>query len=412
MRCTTVGMEVPTIMKKMIFSFAVATLAMGTCALSFAQYIAVVNNDLPAGNTATIFKAAAGLPFQQTLTTPGHGLGGGDMAAPRVVINKTASCIFVANSGDGSISAFKGPTLPYTLTGNFTAASLDGSYSGIGLALSPNGTALYAAYSRSKNLAVWKVSPTSCSLFFVGMYPEFDHVVSLAVSSDGMSLVVSEPLNQVVDGFAITGGGFTLSLTSQIPMATAPQCAASLGCYPMGIDIARVTANTAVVIGNGVDFPPYYVAMTLTAPGVLSTTFTNNPVCTTCTLTYTESPEFDHAAYASGNGYVYFSASGSPGGGHTGVASCPVAGYVISCTPSGNALQYTCTACNAGNISLVKGPTAPNGLWQTVFQGGTGYVDLPKVVAGIPLPLWHHTPYIATATPAYSVAAYPGRPLN
>ena len=257
-----------------------------------------------------------------------------------------------------------------------------------------------------------RFSTTSCVLALVGApYPEFDHVVSVAVSSDGMSLIVAEPLNQVVDGFKITGGGFTLTYTSSVAMVAAPQCAPSLGCYPMGIDIAKVTASTPVIIGNGVDFPPYYIAMTLTGPGVLSPTFTNNPVCTTCTLTYTESPEFDHAAWATGNGFAYFGASGSPGGGHTGVASCPVAAYVITCSPSGNALQYTCTACNAGNISVATSATSPNGIWQTVYQGGTNYLDLPKVVLGIPSPYGHHVPPIS-GTPAYSVAAYPGRPLN
>jgi hypothetical protein len=397
-------------MKKVIFLFAVAALALGTCSLSFGQVEAIVNNDIPAGNTATIFLNGVSVPLSQVLITGAHGLGGGAMVAPRVVINKTASCIFVANAGDGTISAFKnGP--PYALVGNFTATGLDGSYSGIGLALSPSGTALYAAYSRSKNLAVWKVNATTCSLFFVAMYPEFDHVVSLAVSSDGLSLIVAEPLTQVVDGFAITGGGFTLTLISQIVMAATLQCAPSLGCYPMGIDIAKVTATTPVIIGNGVA-APYYIAMTLTGPGVLSNTFTNNHVCTTCTLTYTESPEFDHAAWAGGSGYIYFGASGSPGGGHTGVAECSVAGSVITCTPSGNALTYTCAACNAGNISIGTAVTSPNGIWQTVFQGGTSYIDLPKVVGAVISPYRGRSNPSVSGTPAYSVAAYPGRPLN
>jgi|HubBroStandDraft_5_1064220.scaffolds.fasta_scaffold25681_4 hypothetical protein len=395
-------------MKKIMFSFAIAVLVLGTCALSFAQVEAVVNNDITAGNTITIFKNAAQLPVSQSLATSGHGLGGGAMVAPRVVINKTASCIFASNAGDNTISAFRNAP-PYVLAGVFTAAGFDGSYSGIGLALSPNGKALYAAYSRSEMLAVWSVS-ASCSLTLVSAAVEFDHVVSLAVSSDGKTLIVAEPINQVVDGFEIVSGGLVLVLKTQISMAAAAQCVPSGGCYPMGIDIAKVTTSTPVIIGNGVSLP-YYIGMTLGLPGVLAAAFTNNTVCTTCTLTYTESPEFDHAAWATGNGFAYFGASGSPGGGHTGIASCPVAAYVITCSPSGSALTYTCTACNAGNISVATSATSPNAIWQTVYQGGTNYLDLPKVVLGIPSPYRHHVPPIS-GTPAYSVAAYPGRPLN
>jgi hypothetical protein len=214
----------------------------------------------------------------------------------------------------------------------------------------------------------------------------------------------------------ISGGGYSLSLGSSIAMAGTAQCSGlNPACYPMGIDMTRVNgANTPVVLGNGVS-APNYIGMTLTAPGTLSPIFTNTPVCTSCALTFTESPEFGPEAWSTGGpgGSLYFGASGTPAAGHTGIAECSVSAYVITCpNPSWPPLQYACAACNAGNIALANTSPSPSAIWQTVFQAGTSYVDLPKSILGVLSAYRGRINPSVTVTPAYSIAAYPGRPLN
>jgi hypothetical protein len=397
-------------MRKLLFAGAIGVAILSICSASFAQDFAVVNNNVPSPgpNTATMFGTGAGLPVITTLTATGqYGLGFGPYVFPAVAITKFPFCIFISNGGSSSISAFKGAS-PYTPAGSFSNAALF-SGDGIGLAVTPNGQYLYGAYSGTVNIGAWKI--TNCKLTFVGAYPEFDDILSLAVTSDGKTLIVAETNNQIVDAFLINSNGTLTTGTSVVMASTVPCTTPNPACRPAGIDTTEVVGGAStVVIGNAVK-APYYLQLNLTAPGTFSPTFTNNPVCTTCTLTYTESPEFDPAAWSSGTGNIYFGASGTPSVGSTGIADCAVTLYSVSC-PGTPPLQYACAACNAGNIAVATSTTSPNGIWQTVFQGATSYVDLPKVIFGVISPFRGRSNPSITGSPAYSIAAWPGRPLN
>jgi hypothetical protein len=396
-------------MKRISLVFVVVLTLLVTCSASFAQAFATVNYDLPSPgpNVAIVYQnnSGPGISVARTLTMPAgqYGIGGGAIVAPRVVMSQTPNCIWVSNAGTGTISAFVGGP-GYTYTGSYSAG-LSGTTSGIGMALGSN--IIVAAYSTSQRLAVWKIGP-SCALTLVSVYPEFDQIVNLAISSDGKTLVVAEPNHQRMDPYLITGT--TLTATPSVSL-TGPACTPSGGCFPAGIDITKLNTGTVtatVVVGNAVPLP-YYVEMQITAPGTLSAAFTNNPVCTTCTLAYTESPEFSPDAWSAGGGQIYFGASGNPTGGGTGIATCPVLGYSVNCAAPA-LLPYTCTACRGGNIAVAVTSPSPNGIWQVVYQAGTNYLDLPKIVANVVSPYKQTTH--TTGSPGYSVAALPGRPLN
>jgi hypothetical protein len=306
-------------MIKVTVILALVFLALGFSAASFADnppcipqnLIAVTDDDNPnAGlNTGTIFQICPpGVIAAATLPTTGTGLGGGYFAAPRVSIAANDACIFIADPGSNDIAAFRRSTASLTVfvpAVPFLASSplLNGTYAGIGLAVSPK--FLYAAYSGSDNIASWAITPNlpgKCSLTLVpgSITANPDAVAALAVSGNGNTLVVSEPNNEFLDSYQLAGG---------IPTLRSHISTSSCG-FPAGVDIAD---NGLVVTGEATLSQTYCTAAL--SGSTLGAVNGNSLSGAGTAIGNLENPIFNKAAYTTSTGYVYFGMSGFGGGG-------------------------------------------------------------------------------------------------
>jgi hypothetical protein len=149
---------------------AVLATVMGLCAVSYAQYYVVTNDDNSAGNTATVYRAT-GSPANPSLTrvrvvnTGGLGLGGGYFAnvGVNVVSDSNGICGYISNSGSSNITGYNART--NTITGPFSGSAGDNS-AALGLALTNGGNYLYASFTASNTIGTFKIS-SGCQLTFV-----------------------------------------------------------------------------------------------------------------------------------------------------------------------------------------------------------------------------------------------------
>jgi WD40 repeat protein len=107
--------------------------------------------------------SVADLMLQNYVAMPGQGLAGGYFATSRLSTAVGTSCLYVADSGTGDISAVD--IQSQLATGPFFGSPTDsGNANGIGLVL--NGQYLYASFTTSNTIATFIVMP-GCQLSFV-----------------------------------------------------------------------------------------------------------------------------------------------------------------------------------------------------------------------------------------------------
>lgn len=405
-------------MKKLLVAVAIATLALTVCSASFAasSYYGITNNDLYSGNnTATVCKYSGGTlncNFMTLTATGQYGIGGGYFAAPRNTIASNAACVFVSNAyGDestnyGSISTFSHAT-GYGLVGSYSDGfNLAGYYYGIGLALSPDNHYLYAAYSGTQNIATWTVN-SDCSLTLGHEYadPVGDYPSPLAVSSDGSILVVPEPNYGYIDVFGISGGT-TLSLLSSNYLYSLNSNCSSTGCYPTGVDLTKVSGgNVLMIAGNATLSGPYYVSGVIsTSTGVLSSV-QDNCMCSSG-LQNLETPQFGHAAWATGSGTVFLGASGFGTGYPAGVAVGTLSGGNITY----NSAYVNSNAYYGGNTAVATVSSNAAGVWQPIVDNSfNNNVYLYKVIGTTASALANASNAGGSGSYVLSIVAFPGR---
>jgi hypothetical protein len=226
------------------------------------KHYVVTNDDSTSGNTITVFllnPSNGTLKAVKSVSTGGTGLGGGYSAIPLVSIDSSDKCVFATdattqlnNVATGDVAAFTTPS--FTLVGDYSDASLNGTVNGIGLALSPTGQYLYAAYSGSSNIAVWQIN-TDCSLTLLNTYPTPAPISAMVVRQQGsfQYLMVTYPDGNAIDLFTIGGNGTTLTEQPSGPVTP--------NHTPSGLDITQ-DGNVALIgdITNPVQVETYWVS--------------------------------------------------------------------------------------------------------------------------------------------------------
>jgi hypothetical protein len=362
-------------MKKAVVSVTLTLAALALSTVSFAQDtkvappiasadFAVVNNDLSSGNSATIVKCTQGSPtfncsVFKTLTTGGFGLGGGYFAAARIGSENTGECLYLSDAASSDIAAFWKNGSAFVLTGLYSNSSLNGDYEGMGLAASPSGKILYAAYSGSDNIGVWAVG-TDCALTFKSSTSELDAVAPLALTSDGSVLVVSEPNNGYLDAFTTNESAGTIT---QIAGNGGHLNVGAGTDFPVGVDITKVSGGNAfVVAGDATLSGPYFITASLNTKTGLSGNAVNSTLLAGSGLQNIESPLFSQGGL-SGSGLLYFGAAGFGTGYPAGVA--------VTTIGSGNKITYNSSLVNNAAYYASNAATASAGTTGgALFQGG------------------------------------------
>jgi hypothetical protein len=346
------------------------------------------------------------------LKTGGHGLGTGYFADPRVAIENNGSCLFVSDAGSNDIAAFAATSenpLAFNPTPTRYPSGGDGSDYGIGLAITPNGKTLFATLDELEEVAIFTIGP-GCILHPTIPIPVNDVVGPIAVSSDGKVLIVPGPNNSFVDAFAInsTGG---LTLINTVSLNSVSSCSV-VGCFPTGTDISNVSGgNATVVLGNGTVSGPYYITCSLNTTVGLSNCVNNN--LTGTSLANIENPWFSSAG-ATGNGFIYFGASGDGSGYPAGVAVNQVTAGVInpaSITSYVNIAGEFCSNVQSTGHAATQGAEF---LWQSCSgsnEDNTTYEYSVSTAGGGSITLFksYPNPQAQGNTFVLSLIAYPKR---
>jgi 6-phosphogluconolactonase (cycloisomerase 2 family) len=197
---------------KALMILAAALTAQGLRAQDAAasHYVLTTNDPYRTGNSATVFRLSGStLEDSPALEAGGWGLGHGHLGTnlQTVVTVGTEACAFISDPGSDDIAAFNVTNFaqPKKL-GNYADPTGSGAWTGT--ALAARGTALYAGYSASLNIGVWRIN-ADCSLTLVNKASKTPTPLPLddiAVAPDGKTLVVTyaQPLCGV-DSFAVSG---------------------------------------------------------------------------------------------------------------------------------------------------------------------------------------------------------------
>jgi hypothetical protein len=152
---------------------AVLVVLSGVMAAGTGSFV-VTNDDTTQGNppvnTNSVSFYAIGanglLTLQQTVFTPGYGIGGGYFGAKRTVsVNSGGQgCVYASDAGSGDIAGII--VSSFTVGGSAVGSANDtGTSNGIGLAT--NGQYLYAGFTDSSNIGTFQIQP-NCNLTFIG----------------------------------------------------------------------------------------------------------------------------------------------------------------------------------------------------------------------------------------------------
>ncbi len=203
---------------------ALATVLIGFCCPSFAsnEYV-IVNNGNYISNSAILYRLntkTGRMAKVAVLRTGGEGTTG-EFYVGQVeqAVSAEAGCIFVLDGGSSDIAAFSKATSYQRVGRYFNPNLIAGTYGG-SLALAPGGQLLYAGYSESGNIGVWKVK-SDCTIALAGTYADEHGVGPIAVTPDGKYLVESS-----AESFAALFRGSTRTtavslLSGQLALATA-----------------------------------------------------------------------------------------------------------------------------------------------------------------------------------------------
>jgi hypothetical protein len=192
-----------TIFAKISASIVLVALLIATLTGATAQNV-VTNNDVyRATNSATWMRLSGSeLTIYDTLETKGWGLGGGFFGTSAQVVAGAGAnvCVFIADPGSDDIAAFNSKQY----VGSYNDPTGSGAWKGLALAV--HGAQLYAGYSASVNIGLWRIN-ADCSLTLANSAantPSYAPVDGLAVSPDGKTLVAAYG-ELDVDSFAISG---------------------------------------------------------------------------------------------------------------------------------------------------------------------------------------------------------------
>lgn len=402
-------------MIKVTSVLALAGLALGLSTASFAgsPTYGVTNDDNPGANTATAFKVTgpSSIGAFKTLNAGGSGLGGGYFASPRNSIEQNVACVFVSNAASSTIAAFAKVNGFAPSTGSPYAGIGNSDFEGMGLAASADGKYLFAAFSGSDQIGSYSINQgpgaATCALTpLSGPISASDAVAPIAINQAGTALIVSELDNEFLDSYAVSNGVIASTATSHVSTS-------SCG-FPGGID---VTVGGSVVVGEAT-LSQTYMTDTLTGSTLGGTIGCNSITGTDDGVGNLESPVFNKAAYATGNGLVFMGFAGFGGG---GAGSFADAGFSVNQVSSGAispAVSAYYDAYEHGSNTYLYGTNpgistvgSATGVWQSYATSSvTNIVTLYKVVGST------ITPFASVSNPnangtsfVLSISSFPTR---
>jgi len=367
-------------MRRIILALAVIAL-FATVSLAQNSGHLLINNDNVSANSADIdsVSATGGLTLLKNVVTGGTGLGGGYFAAPRGAVGQNLKCFFVTDAATSDIATFQIPSLKKT--SNFTNASLNGDFLGVGVATSPNGKFLYSAWSGSANVAVMSIA-SDCSLTLVGSpISQPDNVADLTITKDGKVLVVSYPNAGGIQAYTVnaTTGALT-ALGSELIFNNAVSACPNTGCFPTAMDVDNTDSNW--VIANAT-FSATSLTAKLGSTGFVSAALQTYP---TSGLANVETPWFSPAGRA-GSGNLYLGASGFGTGYPAGII---VTTYNHGTITFDNATVNS-AAFYAGNVQTIGNTGTGSPITQIWSDGSANNTVQSYTVSG------------TTLTPAHSL---------
>jgi len=288
-------------LQTLLSSFAAVT---GLCLSSFAATEHVLaNNNNSLGNSVVWYDLntkTGHLKMVSVLDTHGKGWGGeADLSGVQQAISPDAGCIFALDLLSSDIAAFSRAT-GYKRVGNYFDQNLVSNADGDSIALSPNGRFLYASYTGSDSIGVWRVN-SDCSLALITQFGGITSLGPLEVTPSGTYLLARG--GSGASEFAIDHATGSITYLGTVAFSSGP-CSGGPACMPYGIQVAK--DNKLVMFAS---FPP---DVRSTFPVMLTAQITSsgliNPKVRALTtekdLRFNIFPFLSAAAYE-GNGTIY-----------------------------------------------------------------------------------------------------------
>jgi hypothetical protein len=223
-------------LQTLLGSFAAVT---GLCMSSFAATEHVLaNNNNSLGNSVVWYDLntkTGHLTKVSVLDTNGKGWGGeADLSGVQQAISLNAGCIFALDLLSSDIAAFSKAT-GYKRVGNYFDQNLVSNADGDSIALSPNGQFLYASYTGSDSIAVWRVN-SDCSLALITRSGGITSLGPLEVTPSGRYLLARG--GSGASEFAIDHASGTITYLGTVAFSSGP-CSGGPACMPYGIQVAK-----------------------------------------------------------------------------------------------------------------------------------------------------------------------------
>ncbi|HLW87671.1 MAG TPA: hypothetical protein VKR57_04215 [Terriglobales bacterium] len=189
----------------------------GSSAYAATHHYVVTNDDNPSANSVSVFEVTGPvLTHVTTVLTGGTALGGGYFAQVDQSIAQDASntCVFAGDAASGDIAAMKVISASPYLQVVSDYLSPDGdSGANIGLGIAISGGYLYANYTATPSIGVWKIG-TGCTLSFVTHLTGTSGINGgaidgMTVTPNGNYLIVGYG-DGSIGSYAIGGGSISL----------------------------------------------------------------------------------------------------------------------------------------------------------------------------------------------------------
>ncbi len=215
----------------------------GASAFAATHYYVVTDDDNAVSNSVSVYKVAGiSLTHLTTVPTGGTGLGGGYFAEVHqsVAMDGSNTCVFAGDAGSGDIAGMKviGASPYLQVVGNYVSPDGDqGNVDGIGITIS--GGYLYANYTTTPSIGVWKINP-GCTLVFV------THLTGTSGLGGG-----------IIDGMTPTPNGKYL---------VAAYGDGSVGSYAIGGGSISLIGQE-IIAGNGVGSGAYAGSVVISSNG-------------------------------------------------------------------------------------------------------------------------------------------------
>jgi hypothetical protein len=247
-------------MKKRSVVLALILVMVGLCCASFAatQYVIANDNNLYHSSLLvyTLDTSSGTLTRIAELPTGGEGWGSGldeDYGNSQQAISQGAACIFALDGRSNDIASFSKAT-GYSTVGNYSNPAVT---FGVGIALTPDGSFLYASYTGANNVGAWAVN-SDCSLTFIAAYVTSGGNIPgpSRVTPNGSYLVISLKLGAEL--FAIDKSDGSMTDLGFLAFSSAGAClvGGDGACVSDGLDFTRdsklVIFAGSFVSGNNV----------------------------------------------------------------------------------------------------------------------------------------------------------------